>query len=247
LRDRNRELAAVQRAFALAIEQERLSVAPRVKLLAENNARQGFVTVTQFEVVGKLPDYLRDMARFRYLTGWRRGEVVSLEWSDVERAGQRIILRRERSKSVSRTVPFVGEVAAIIGWRWEARDISRYVFHHNGRAIQDFRGAWGTWCKAAGIPALLFHDLRRSGVRNRVTAGVDQSVAMPITDDVRAALARTEAANRAAMDARSGQLTHEGDRRGTIGARRSAGPSVSLPEVRDFTLVREGGLEPPRG
>ena len=57
---------------------------------------------------------------------------------------------------------------------------------------------------------LIFHDLRRSAVRNLMAAGVDQSVAMRVTghqtisvfqryrivsdDDVRAALERTQAA-----------------------------------------------------
>jgi integrase len=59
-------------------------------------------------------------------------------------------------------------------------------------------------------PTLIFHNLRRSAVRNLVAAGVDQSVAMRVTghqtisvfqryrivsdDDVRAALERTQAA-----------------------------------------------------
>jgi integrase len=84
------------------------------------------------------------------------------------------------------------------------------VFHHNGQPIRDFRGAWDQACTAAKKPSLLFHDLRRSAVRNLVSAGVDQSVATRITghktvsvfqryrivadDDVRAALARTQAA-----------------------------------------------------
>ena len=40
----NRELAALKRAFRLAVEQKRLSAASTIKLLAEHNARQGLWT-----------------------------------------------------------------------------------------------------------------------------------------------------------------------------------------------------------
>jgi integrase len=36
-------------------------------------------------------------------------------------------------------------------------------------------------CDAAGVPGLLFHDLRRSAVRNLDRAGVSQPIAMSIT------------------------------------------------------------------
>jgi hypothetical protein len=78
--------------------------------------------------------------------------------------------------------------------RTESGDGTRYVFHREGHRLQ---------------PALLFHDLRRSAVRNLVDAGVDQRVAIAITghrtisvfqrclivndDDVRAALEKTQA------------------------------------------------------
>ena len=48
-------------------------------------------------------------------------------------------------------------------------------------SVNGFRKSWKLATEAAGCPGLLFHDLRRSGVRNLVRAGVDPKVAMLIT------------------------------------------------------------------
>jgi integrase len=55
------------------------------------------------------------------------------------------------------------------------------VFHHGGHAITDMRKAWATACRMAGVPGRLFHDLRRSGVRDMIRAGVSPHVAMSIS------------------------------------------------------------------
>lgn len=215
----NRELAALRRAFRLAVRQRRLSSAPMFDLLAEHNARQGFLEPAAFEaVVSHLPMYLQDAARLAYATGWRKGEVASLAWSDVDRTSERIALRAENSKNGEpRVLPLSPELAALIERRWAAREykaadgtpgISRFVFHRRGYRLGDFRKSWAAACDAAGVSGTLFHDMRRSAVRNFDRAGIGQAVAMKITghktasvyrryrivseDDIRAALLRTE-------------------------------------------------------
>lgn len=51
----------------------------------------------------------------------------------------------------------------------------------DGRAVMDFRRMWRTRGKKAGMPELIFHDLRRSAVRNMVRAGISKHVAKLIS------------------------------------------------------------------
>jgi len=46
--------------------------------------------------------------------------------------------------------------------------------------VKMFRGTWKNACKYAGVPELLFHDLRRTGARNLRRAGVAEGVIMKI-------------------------------------------------------------------
>src|SRR6516164_1487177 len=55
------------------------------------------------------------------------------------------------------------------------------VFQSKGVPVGDFRKAWATACKKAGLSRRLFHDLHRTASRNLIAAGVPQAVAMKIT------------------------------------------------------------------
>jgi len=193
-RARGRDAARAGTARVPGCDRQLLPSIPKIRRLPENNTRQGFFERPDLEaVVAALPDYLRDFTRFAYLTGWRKGEIISLRWTDVDRNAGVIRLRPEAAKTGrGRMVVLEGDLAELIDRRWEARlfakgsnpGVAVFVFHRDGRPVGDFGKAWATTCRAAGVPDKLFHDLRRTAARNMVRAGVPERVAMAITGHI---------------------------------------------------------------
>jgi integrase len=206
----NNELAALRRMFNLAIEAKLLAPTqvPKIRTPDPRNARQGFFEPGDFAaVLAELPDYLRPVMRFGYLTGWRvRSEVLSLQWRHVDFAAGTVRLEPNTTKNdEGRVFPFdaLPELAALLKARREATTavekrtgaIVPWVFHREGKPIWSYRTAWeGAVERAAhaerdGLRVLvrpqlagrIVHDLRRTAVRNLERAGVPRSVAMKLT------------------------------------------------------------------
>jgi integrase len=117
--------------------------------------------------------------------------VFTPEWTDVDQRARVIRLRPEDSKNGQGcTLALEGDLWTIIQQCWTERTvprknnttlISQYVFHHDGHAIVDIKKAWANACTAAGVGHRLFHDFRRTAIRNMVRAGVPETVAMKIS------------------------------------------------------------------
>ena len=114
----------------------RVTSKPTIRRLSEtNNVRKEFFEPAEFAaVVSALPEYLQDVARSAYLTGWRRGDMLGLRWTavDMERGVIRLY-RGETKNDEGRTLAIAGPLIEIMARR-EARLVERCACGSSGDA-----------------------------------------------------------------------------------------------------------------
>jgi len=235
----NRELTLLGRAFNLAKQSGKLVHVPHVPKLKENNVRKGFFEPEQFRSVHKhLPEYLKPLAHFAYLTGWRKGEITSLEWRQVDFEAGRVALEVGTTKNEeARSFPLTQELRELLeGQKEQTLKVQRekgkvipWVFHRKDKPIGDFSKAWATACKKAGTPGRIPHDFRRTAVRNLVRAGIPERVAMQMTGHkTRAVFERYNIVSEGDLDMAARQLDKIATVTNTVTNGTSGQPTESL-------------------
>lgn len=187
----NRDLSALKRILHLGAQQTppKVDRVPYIPLLKENNTRKGFLEHGEFLALrDALPDHLKGVATFGYKVGWRVSEITNLTWNrvDIEQG----IVRLEAGETKNddaRTIYLDDELKEVFQKQWAVRKekgiLLPYIFLNNERKdrVKRFDKAWKKACEDAGIGVRLFHDLRRTAVRNMVRAGIPERVAMMIS------------------------------------------------------------------
>lgn len=187
----NRELGVLRRAYHLAIEHDPPLVnrIPKISLTSEKGCiRKGFIEDAEFRALrGVLPDHLKVALTIGFYTGMRQGEILNLQWRQVDFTQNTLRLEPGTTKNKEgRIAPMISEMKDVLE-RWWLESLSKYpkcpwVIHRDGERItKHFGKSWKTACARVGLNGLLFHDLRRSAIRNLVRAGVPQSIAMSIS------------------------------------------------------------------
>lgn len=180
----NRELATLKRMFSLGVQCGKVATKPYVPMLREHNVRTGFFEHEDFiRLRDVLPEDLRPLVTFGYYTGWRIEEIRSLRWYHVDLTAGCVRLDPGTTKNdQGRIVYLTAEMRETLTTLWQARRLDcPWVFHRGGKPVGDFRKAWADACAEAKTPGRLFHDFRRTAVRNMVRAGVPERVAMQIS------------------------------------------------------------------
>src|SRR4029453_6810865 len=134
----NRDLAALGRMLTLGVQAGRLSGRPHIPRLREAGPRQGFVEYSEYRAIREhLPPDYQDLLDFGYHSGWRKGEILHLEWRDVDREAGVVRLRPELSKNYDgRVLPLSEPLRELIERRWKTRSLRcPLVFQKDERPI----------------------------------------------------------------------------------------------------------------
>jgi integrase len=186
----NRELTVLRRAYNIAKRRTPPKVynTPFFAMRKETNVRQGFLAD---EIYPILKDAISEpeiklLYVIAYHTGIRKGELLALRWNSVDlEAGFIDLIANTTKNGEARRVPIFGDMMELLTaakqWRDENFPGCPWVFHRFGKRVIDFRRVWLLATKVAGVPDLLFHDLRRTAVRNMRKASVPQVIRMKIS------------------------------------------------------------------
>jgi integrase len=185
----NRVLGRLRHLFGWAIDEGYLTASPftangrtviKLNHHIEGPRRRRLDGDEERQLLNAAAPHLRALIEAALETGCRKGELLSLQWHQVNLDQDLIALPAEKTKTAeARTVPITTRLKAILEMRRTGPDgkdlpAAAYVFGNEvGNEVKDIKTAWAATCRRAGIADLHFHDLRREcGSRLLESAGV---------------------------------------------------------------------------
>jgi integrase len=125
------------------------------------------------------------MLALAYSFGFRKTELLTLKVLDVDLLAGTVRLRTSKNgepRQVNLTKDTWELLAACCAGKSKGEAVfTRTELSGKRVPVADFRGTWEVVTKSAKCDGLLFHDLRRSAVRNMVRAGIPEVVCMKIS------------------------------------------------------------------
>lgn len=120
-------------------------------------------------------DYLEPLVLLAMNTGMRRGELLSLEWINVDLEQKYLTVIAGNSKSgKGRHIPLNNEaLTALNNWQLDQNNHG-YVFKGaENKPLTDIKKSWSNLLKQAEVNDFRFHDLRHHFASKLVMVGVD--------------------------------------------------------------------------
>ncbi|MEX3842605.1 tyrosine-type recombinase/integrase [Paraburkholderia sp. BR10882] len=164
-------------------ERERLYAAMEAREEENRDARQRTIAHRRMRKLPAPPsirnvrytDYLQPLVVTALNTGMRKGELLALEWQDVDLELRTIHVQRAVAKSDKRRdIPISDELlACLTAWKPLAHRVWVFGNKDTNAPLTDFGGAWDGLLEAAEITRFRFHDTRHDFATRLVSQGTD--------------------------------------------------------------------------
>jgi len=121
------------------------------------------------------PAWLREIIRFALNTGMRQGEILALQWKDVDFCRHILVVMKSKNRE-RRTIPLNNVVFALLAEKKAAGANDAPIFVTGRRNPLKARYLVRTFTKArerAGLSDFRFHDLRHTFASRLVQRGID--------------------------------------------------------------------------
>jgi len=170
---RNRYLSTIRRMLNLCREWGWITAVPILRPEQEPKVRIRWITQAEAQrlLAAISRDWLRDVTAFALATGMRAGEILNLQWSDVDLSRSMAWVTADKAKSgKARGVPLNHEAVEVIRRRMGTH--LHHVFTRNGKPQKqvDLK-MFACACQRVGIENFRFHDLRHTWASWHVQAG----------------------------------------------------------------------------
>ncbi|UVT18541.1 MAG: site-specific integrase [Nitrospira sp.] len=176
----NKELQLVRHAFNVAMREWewcRENPMHRVSLEQVRNEVDRWLTANEEErLLAASSPWLQEMIRFGLNTGMRQGEILNLQWQDVDFTRGTLMVMKSKN-GTRRTIPLNSTVYELLAAKQAATGASRGPVFKTplGNTLQ-VRFLVREFCEArdrAGIPDFRFHDMRHTFATRLVQRGID--------------------------------------------------------------------------
>ena len=191
----NREMSALRHIFSKAVEWELIEGTPfrrgRSLILKENNARLRYLSEEEItKLLNACSPHLRSIVTCALNTGMRRGEILSLKWTQIRNGF--IYLQKTKTDeprqipinealealfaSIRKTQPTSAEHVFLFARKKMTIDTNsnsglKVINFVAGDPIQNIKQGFSAALKRAGIENFRFHDLRHTFASHMIMRG----------------------------------------------------------------------------
>ena len=172
----NRHLAMLSSMFNKGIQWGLVAENPTrgIKSLRETGARTRFLDQDEIRrLLAAASAHFRPILTMALHTGMRRGEIMKLEWSDVD-LRNRVLRVREAKSGKQRTIRITDTLHGTLrGLTSRFKKVLVFPSPVTGNRWTDFRRQFRNAVNTAKIEDFRFHDLRHAFASHLVMGGVD--------------------------------------------------------------------------